>query len=40
MQEVLGDVEISLDLPFIAITAVEGSRAMLCRTLRDDPARS
>ena len=29
MQEVLGHMGISLDLPFVATTAVEESRAML-----------
>ena len=40
MQEALGHMEISLDLPSITITAVGGSRAMFRRTSRDDTAHS
>ena len=31
-------MKISLDLPSFPIIAIKGSRAMLCRTLRDDTA--
>ena len=40
MQEALGHMEISLDLPSIPITAIGGSRAMFRRTLRNDTAHS